>query len=373
MADLFDKEELNVVGSLFGTSPEGLALAREKAAYTQGTAAGTNLLGGILGQAGAFAERGATGLRQATGIQTPDEQLANLRQQAQQQFDTNTPQGLAQAAQFLNQNGDAVGARQMVMLAQGQMQKTATLGKTLEETRQLGRKEIEVGVPGQPEMMQRVLVDKDGNIIQNLGSPYSRFTQKTNLTMINQGPKNVLEIDKEQAQNYATALQTAAKTLPTLDRMQGLLDKGVISGSVAETRAATLGILQGLGANTEGATKKLANTEAFNKELINLLQGVIKQYGANPSNIDVKTALQGLPELVKSPQGIQQVLTTLTKANRDTYNEAKTGLEYFRKNQGSFSGYEPKVPLGLTETPKIKLEKPIDQMTAAELEAALKQ
>lgn len=372
MADLFDKEELGVVGSLFGTSPEGLALAREQQAYTRGTSAGTNLLGGILGQTNAFAERGATGLRQALGQQLPEEALANLRQQAQQQFDTNTPQGLAQAAQFLNQQGDAVGARQMVMLAQGQMQKTATLGKTLEETRQLGRKEIEVGVPGQPDMVQKVLVDKDGNILQPLGAPYSRFTQKTNLSVINQGPKNVLEIDKEQAQTYAKSLEAAAKTLPTLDRMQSLLNQGVISGTAAEARTATLGVLQGLGMNTDKARNSLANTEAYQKELINLLQGVIKQYGANPSNVDVKTALQGLPELVKSPQGVQQVLTTLTKANRDTYTEAKTGLDYFRKNQGSFSGYEPKTPLGLIEQPTIKLEKPLSQMSAAELEAALK-
>lgn len=372
MADLFDKEELGVVGSLFGTSPEGIALAREQQAAKAGQTAGLNLLGGILGQTGVFAERGGQALRGVLGQQSPEERVAALRQQASQQFDPNTPQGLAQIAQFLNQNGDSAGARQAVMLAQGQMQKTATLGKTLEETRQLGRKEIEVGVPGSPEMMQRVLVDKDGNIIQNLGAPYSRFTQKTNLSVINQGPKNVLEIDKDQATNYATALNAAAKTLPTLDRMQKLLDQGVISGTASEARTATLGVLQGLGMNTEKATKNLANTEAYQKELINLLQGVIKQYGANPSNVDVKTALQGLPELVKSPAGVQQVLTTLTKANRDTYNEAKAGLDYFRKNQGSFSGYEPKTPLGLIETPKIKLDKPIDQYTTEELNALLK-
>ena len=373
MADLFDKEELGVVNSLFGTSPEGLQIAREQAAAKAGQSAGLNLLGGVLGQTGMFAERGAQGLRQVFGQQSPEERLMGLRQQAQQQFDTNTPQGLAQAAQFLNQQGDAVGARQMVMLAQGQMQKSATLGKTLEETRQLGRKEIEVGVPGSPEMVQKVLVDKDGNIIQQLGAPYSRFTSKQNLSITNQGPKNVLELDAAQAKDYATAFNTAAKTLPTLERMQSLIDKGVISGSVAEARTATLGVLQGLGVNTSNATKVLANTEAYNKELINLLQGVIKQYGTNPSNIDVKTALEGLPNLVKSPEGVQQVLTTLTKVNRDIYNESKTGLDYFRQNQGSFAGYTPKVPLGLVEQPKIKLSKPLDQMTAEELQAALQQ
>jgi hypothetical protein len=380
MADLFDKEELGVVGSLFGTSPEMMNLAREQQAYTRGSAAGTNLLGGILGQSAQFAERGSAGLRSALGVQDPQERIAALRQQAAQEFDPNTPSGLSQIAQFLNQNGDSAGARQAVMLAQGQMQKSATLGKTIqdtalstEQTRLLGRKEIEVGVPGQPEMMQRVLVDKDGNTIQNLGAPYSRFTQKTNLSVINQGPKNVLEIDKDQATVYAKSLEASAKTLPTLDRMQQLIDTGVISGTAAEARTATLGVLQGLGMNTEKATKSLANTEAYQKELINLLQGVIKQYGANPSNVDVKTALQGLPELVKSPQGVQQVLTTLTKANRDTYTEAKTGLDYYRKNQGSFSGYEPKTPLGLIEQPKVRLDKPLSEMSAAELEAALKQ
>lgn len=371
MADLFDKEELGVVNSLFGTSPEGLQLAREQLAVKAGQNAGVNLLGGILGQAGMFAERGGQALRGVLGQQDPQERLIGLRQQAQQQFDTNTPQGLAEAAQFLNQQGDAAGARQMVMLAQGQMQKSATLGKTLEETRILGRKEIEVGVPGNPEMVQKILVDKNGNKIADIGAPYSRFSQKTNISVTNQGPKNVLEVDLDQAKNYAKALEASAKTLPTLDRMQALLDRGVISGTAAEARTATLRVLGDLGMNTEKASKNLANTEVYQKELINLLQGVIKQYGANPSNIDVKTALQGLPELVKSPQGVQQVLTTLTKANRDTYNEAKTGLDYYRRNQGSFTGYEPKVPLGLVDQPKIRLNKPLEQMTAEELQAAL--
>ena len=372
MADLFDKEELGVVGSLFGTSPEGIALSRERAAYTQGSQAGTNLLGGILGQVGTFAERGATGLRQAFGQQNPEERIASLRQQAAQQFDPNSPDGLAQIAQFLNQNGDSAGARQAVMLAQGQMQKTATLGKTMEETRILGRKEIEVGVPGNPEMVQKILVDKDGNMIKKLGDPYSRFSQKTNISVTNQGPKNVLEVDLDQAKTYAKALEASSKTLPTLDRMQTLIDNGIISGTVANARTATLGVLQGLGANTDKATQSLANTEAYQKELINLLQGVIKQYGTNPSNIDVKTALQGLPEAVKSPAGVQKVLTTLVNSNRDTYNEAKTGLDYYRRNQGSFTGYEPKVPLGLVEQPKIRIDKPLSQMSAAELQEALK-
>ncbi len=124
MADTIDKEQLSIVGSLFGVSPQQLQMAREQQAYTQGTQAGQNLLGGILGQTGMFAERGGAGLRGALGVQTPEEQIAGLRQQAQQQFDTRTPEGLVQMAQFLNQQGDAAGAQQAIMLAQ-QRQSTA--------------------------------------------------------------------------------------------------------------------------------------------------------------------------------------------------------------------------------------------------------
>jgi hypothetical protein len=133
MADLFDKEEMGVVGSLFGVTPESLQLSRERVAGQQGFNAGNNLLGGILQQTGTYAERGAAGLRSALGTQLPEEKLAALRQQAKQLFDATNPEDLVKAAQFLNANGDAEGARYAMMLQQSQLQKLATLDKTKEE------------------------------------------------------------------------------------------------------------------------------------------------------------------------------------------------------------------------------------------------
>jgi hypothetical protein len=108
----------NIVGNLFGISPELFQTQQEQQAYTQGTQAGQNLLGGILGQTGMFAQRGGAALRGALGVQTPEEQLNAMRAQASRQFDTTTPQGFIQLAQYLNQQGDAAGANMAITKAQ---------------------------------------------------------------------------------------------------------------------------------------------------------------------------------------------------------------------------------------------------------------
>ena len=345
MADLFDKEELGVVNSLFGTSPEGLAIAREQQAYKMGTSAGPNLIGGILGQTGMFAERGAQGLRQVFGQQSPEERLMGLRQQAQQQFDTNTPQGLAQAAQFLNQQGDAAGARQMVMLAQGQMQKAATLSKTMEETRQSGRKVTEVGVPGNPEMVQKVLVDGDGNVLQKLGDPYSRFSQKTTIDARSIGPKNVLEIDKEDAANLVKVRNTAENIIPRLQEQAAALQKGIAAGTFSDARVVFATALNSLGIKDKATLNMLTNTKTFNANRIELAASVAKQLGVNPTDRDFKASLDRFAAASDAPEASAAFINDLLKIQQTRLEQANEGLNYYRKNEGSFTGYNRPLPV----------------------------
>lgn len=136
---MFDKEELSTVAGLFSNTlavAEAERQAQQEAAYKRysGAAGVPNPFAGLSGLAGMFGTAAGQELRGLGGFQSPAVQIASMREQAKQQFDTNTPEGLIQYAQFLNQQGDAAGARQAVMLAQVQQQRMATLTKTGAET-----------------------------------------------------------------------------------------------------------------------------------------------------------------------------------------------------------------------------------------------
>lgn len=367
MADTIDKEQLSIVGSLFGVSPQQLQMAREQQAYTQGTQAGQNLLGGILGQSGMFAERASSGLRGALGVQTQEEQLAATRQQAQQQFDTRTPEGLIQLAQYLNSKGDTTSAQQAVMLAQQRASTSATIGKTVEETRILGREVKEVGAdPNNPEMVIKAVVDKDGNVIRTIGSPYSRFTQKTNIK-VDAGDKNILDIDKEDAKNLVKLRDSAEKTIPRLEEQLKAVKQGMIQGQFNDARAVFANSLASLGIRDQATIALLSNTDKFNANRIELASAVAKQLGVNPTDRDFQASLDRFAKGSMQPEVSETFINDMLAIQKKNLADAKAGLDYYRKNRGSFAGYERPLP-----TSPIASD-PLQNMSLEELKALEKQ
>jgi len=161
------------------------------------------------------------------------------------------------------------------------------------------------------------------------------------------GQENVLDIDKEDAKGYRLSRESATKALPVLTKMQSLLDspQGIIGGTATEARTGFLKALDTLGVSTAEARKAISNTEQFNIQVRNLLQSIIKQFGYNPSNADVKFALESLPNASNSPEGLRAILNSLVKANKDQLNESTRALDYFRKNRGSFEGFTPNLDI----------------------------
>lgn len=183
------------------------------------------------------------------------------------------------------------------------------------------------------------------------------------------GQENILDIDKDDAKDYKLSQKSTQKALPVLNNMQKLLDspQGIIGGTAAEARTGFLKALDTFGISTAEARKVVSNTEQFNIQTRNLLQSIIKQFGYNPSNADVKFALESLPNISNSPEGLRAILNALIKANKDQLNESTRALDYYRKNRGSFEGFTPNLDIvtpGGGPTPP-------SQMTNEELRAEI--
>jgi len=339
MADMFDKEELGIVGSLFGTTPEALQLARENTAYTRGTSAGTNLLGGILGQAGMFAERGAAGLRGALGQQTQEEQMLGLRKQAQQQFDTNTPEGLVQMAQFLNKSGDAAGARQAILLAQGQQQAGANLAKTQAEEQAKLREPL-------PNIAK--LQAYRTNLIAKFGENDPRVKEvdaeiaglgKKGQTEINLGGIFDKMFTKKEAEDQAEtwnkagqAYADASKLARSVREMEAVVGNAFV-GSYGSLKA---GVSRALGGG-----KKLEDTEVLDALSAQLVLPLAKLLPGSLAVKELDQLIKTKPNLNQQEATIRRLLGTINQDLRASEITYEAGEKYRAANGGKINGFNP--------------------------------
>ena len=343
MADMFDKEELSTVAGLFSNT---LAVAeaerqdQQEAAYKRfsGAAGTQNPFGGLAGLSGMFGTAAGQELRGAGGFESPTVQLASVREQARKQFDTNTPQGLIQYAQFLNQNGDAAGARQAIMLAQAQVQRGATSGKTQEEVRLMGREIKEIGVPNNPELIQRAVVDKDGNIIARVGEPYSRFSQKTTIDARNVTDtrgKAFEAADPEALKDYRKESRAASGQLFLIAQARENLPRAVVGQGLPALIRGLNTQLAPLGINTE----QVAETRNLEQALKSIIAQGIKQYGANPSTVDLQFAVSAAADIKDPVEAIKATLNYLEKRAKGNVNKADAAEQYLLDNK-NLAGFE---------------------------------
>lgn len=316
---MFDKEELSIVGSLFGASPEAMQIAREKAAFTQGTQAGQNLLGGILGNVGMFAERGAAGLRGALGVQLPEERIAGLRQQASQQFDTNTPEGLYQMAQFLNQQGDPAGARQAIMVAQGQQQRMATLGQTMATTQAKLREPL-------PDIAK--LQAYRTNLVAQFGEDDPRVKEVDAIIKAKATPAGTkVDIDlsgltqlfarkeaeasakdiTDQISKAQDQLKTGSKVFRDITEIEQILPNA-FTGQFANFSKTASKTLSALGIPI---SDKASNTEVLQALTNNLVLPAVKQLPGSLAAKELAFLQQTKPEALQEPATIKRLLNMI--------------------------------------------------------------
>lgn len=357
----------NIVNSLFGVDPA--ALEQQRRVMDANQAYRFAQLD-PLQQATMSIYQGGAGLgRATTQLLGGDEQMQRATEirRLSTQFDMTTPDGLRQFAQavasFSPEVAQAAIKRSDEMVTTGLKQ-----GKLAEETRLLGREIKEIGVPGNPELVQKAVVDKDGKIIQRIGDPISRFTSKQNISVDAKGEaefvKKLATLDAKRVDEAATARDNAIAGLNNLNQLANLNEQELIGGAFATTRVGAVNFLNTLGLVGERDVQRLSASEQYAKTASDLvLQTLGGRLGAGFSNEDRKFIERIVPQLENSADARRQLITFMQTKFTNIVNEADR-LENYARDNNSLKGYKYTTPI-----PKAAPSK--SQYTRAELEAEL--
>jgi hypothetical protein len=362
--------ERDIVGSLFGMTPES---------YQQGMARRDTATNAQLAQlapgqlAGFYAMEAGTGLGRATqgllGVEDPELMKIRDVQQMRTQFDTSSAAGLRAFARSLAEKGYTDLAIQATAKADGMAKALLDQSKTAEETRLLGREIKEIGIPGNPEMVIKAAVNKDGQIIGYIGQPYSRFTSKTNVNVDTAGESEfVKQLAKNDAGTVTDAMKTrtdAINSLKNLNTLSTLNDQELISGTYASGRVGAANLFNTLGLATKEDAARLATSEQFQKigkDLI--LQTLGGKLGAGFSNEDRKFIEGLIPSLENSPDARRKLINFMQTKFGNIVTEVNNLETYAREKKG-LGGYKYSTPLPSSSVAPGGAGKP----TKSELEA----
>ena len=213
---------------------------------------------------------------------------------------------------------------------------TSNLGKLVTEKEAL----LESGVPANDPRI--VAYD---NAIKAEGQGKGT-TVKVDMT----GPKNVLDIDKKDAEEILKNRNSLEKSIPLLESSIAQLDKGIIGGTFSDARTALATGLSSAGIKDPKITQYLANTKTFNANRIELATAIAKQLGVNPTDRDFQASLDRFAAASENPASSRIFLTEMTALKKQQLADANNALNYFRQNEGSFAGYDRPLPRAFSGT-----------------------
>lgn len=348
-----------IVNSLFGIDPTQIEQNRRVQDFAEAyklaqlspldrATAGIYMGSKQLGRAGQQLFGGDEELNKATQVR----QLAS-------QFDMTSPNGLRQFAQAVAPFAPEVAQQairrsdEIVTTGLKQAESIATTQAKLREktlpTSGLGKLITErdaLLAAGLPTNDPRVVAYDNAIKAEGEGKG---TTVKVDLT----GPKNVLEVDKKDAENLVKTRDALEKSVPLLQSSLNTLDKGIIGGTFSNARVAFNTALSSAGLSPIKNIEALANTKTFNANRVALASSIAKQLGVNPTDRDFQASLDRFAAASEDPRASKIFLTELLALQQQQLADANAGLEYFRKNQGSFSGYNRPLPKAFSAGPDL--------------------
>jgi hypothetical protein len=339
----------NIVGGLFGVEPEQLMRQRQATdasnAFRFAQLDPLERANMAIYQGGAGLARGVQGL---LGGDPELERISKIKQLSSQ-FDLTTATGardFARALQPFAPNEAMMAIREAERLDTAVGARALTARKVMTE----GNKLEWIGVEGQPDMKQQAVVDvATGNIIRRVGDPVSVVTSRATSTV--NLPPGESEFVKQLGKNDATvvtkAMETrdnAIATLQSLQKLEQLNDKQLISGTFAEGRVGAANLLNTLGLASKGDIARISSSQEYAKVAKDVIfQTLGGKLGAGFSNEDRKFIEALIPQLETSAEARRQLIAYMRSKNQLIADES-TRLETYAREKRGLGGFEYKIP-----------------------------
>jgi len=333
----------DIVNSLFGIDPAALQQQRQVLDSNQAFRFAQL---DPLQRANMAIYQGSAGIgRGVSQLLGGDEQLNRATQvrQLASQFDMTSADGLRQFAQAVAQVAPDVaqqairrsdeiittGLKQTELIANAQAKlrektlPTSNLGKLVTERDAL----IVAGLPSNdPRVVaydNAIKAEGEGKGVKVINMPPDTRGKAFEAA----DPEALKEVRKEAraAAGQLSLITQARENLPTAVVGQGLptLIRGL------NTQLAPLGI------NTE----QVANTRNLEQALKSIIAQGIKQYGANPSTVDLQFAVSAAADIKDPTQAISATLNYLEKRAKGSVNKADAAEQYLLQ-KGNLAGFE---------------------------------
>jgi len=384
-----------IVGGLFGVTPEAL-MAQREAALSQQATNFAQLSPMQSAQAGFYTagNRLAGAAGGLLGAQDPEMMRIQQRQQMLQGLDLSSPESLKQGIQSAMQNRDY----QLVSELTNRYQQSAAAALKARETeanitaKTAEKKSFSVGdkaflalaakaTPASVkaaqdagndisllEVPEAVKVSTYGQILKDTGlkegtpefqkqmqafaAAELEGTKKGKGTTVDvnlAGRKEFTEklagIDAKQVENAMATRASAVSTVRSLDQLAALDDQGLISGSFATGRVGATNLLNTLGLASPSDQQRLASSQNYQKVAGDVILGILGgKLGAGFSNDDRKFIEGLVPQLETSPTARRQLITFMRRKNMEIADEA-TRLENYARDKETLKGFTPKFPM----------------------------
>lgn len=337
----------SIISNLFGVDPAAYQQAQQTQGYNQDYQA---VQLDPLQQANLALRQGGRGLGQVggslMGMQDPMLAKASMAQQLSSKFDTTTSDGLRQYAQALIQSGAPDLAQIAVQRADEIDVSKATVYQKMKEAQPKTEEVVNQGVY-QDFLNQaggdKVLAAKMYKAAEDMQKLQRSAASGNKITVA--GQKNVLEVDKKDAENLVKIRDSAENVIPRLQEQSAALQKGIAAGSFSDARVAFSNALSTLGVKDAATLNMLKNTKTFNANRIELASAVAKQLGVNPTDRDFQASLSRFASASDAPETSAAFINDMLKIQQTKLSQANEGLSYFRKNDGSFAGYDRPLPI----------------------------